>query len=424
MNKKLNKKGFTIVELVIVIVVIAILAAVLIPTFIGLNRKAKIAADTALARELNNAIAMSETDVDTFEEALAALRDGGFLIANLNAKASGCYFVWEDKTNQIIYVDAEDDFKVIYSNGEYEEIGSTWYLAVSSKAKADEIIALNSSIAVKMTISNTKDLNTAINASGENTVYIDESIVISKNSTIVMNNSSASTTIKLGNATVSGNNNDTLSIENVPFQLRAGELTLSGGIVTATGNALDADGEVMNNVINSEGGVLNIEGTKIQTAGSTLAVALSSTTANIKDAELIGSNNVIGTFEGSNVVVENTKVECEYLAVFASSSGGSASNVTIKDGTYHSTLSNLLGVHGGVITVEDGKFDCDTPEKTFKFYNVEGSKIVLKGGTFNGVAFDDLTDTKIDGWINKTDIGSSTVTVEEVEGAWVLTLVK
>lgn len=38
--KKLNKKGFTIVELVIVIAVIAILAAVLIPTFSNVVEKA------------------------------------------------------------------------------------------------------------------------------------------------------------------------------------------------------------------------------------------------------------------------------------------------------------------------------------------------------------------------------------------------
>ena len=38
--KKLNKKGFTIVELVIVIAVIAILAAVMIPTFSGIVEKA------------------------------------------------------------------------------------------------------------------------------------------------------------------------------------------------------------------------------------------------------------------------------------------------------------------------------------------------------------------------------------------------
>ena len=38
--KKMNKKGFTIVELVIVIAVIAILAAVMIPTFGGIIKRA------------------------------------------------------------------------------------------------------------------------------------------------------------------------------------------------------------------------------------------------------------------------------------------------------------------------------------------------------------------------------------------------
>ena len=40
--KKNNRKGFTIVELVIVIAVIAILAGVLIPTFSGIVNKAKL----------------------------------------------------------------------------------------------------------------------------------------------------------------------------------------------------------------------------------------------------------------------------------------------------------------------------------------------------------------------------------------------
>ena len=48
-----NKKGFTIVELVIVIAVIAILAAVLIPTFSGVIGKANISART---QEFTNAL--------------------------------------------------------------------------------------------------------------------------------------------------------------------------------------------------------------------------------------------------------------------------------------------------------------------------------------------------------------------------------
>ena len=49
---KNNKKGFTIVELVIVIAVIAILAGVLIPTFAGVTAKAKKSAALQEARTI------------------------------------------------------------------------------------------------------------------------------------------------------------------------------------------------------------------------------------------------------------------------------------------------------------------------------------------------------------------------------------
>ena len=50
--KRNNKKGFTIVELVIVIAVIAILSAVLIPTFGGITEKANNSARDQEAKNL------------------------------------------------------------------------------------------------------------------------------------------------------------------------------------------------------------------------------------------------------------------------------------------------------------------------------------------------------------------------------------
>ena len=65
-----NKKGFTIVELVVVVAVIAILAAVMIPVFNGVIAKANLSADQKALHDMNTAIAME--GADTLEEAMAA----------------------------------------------------------------------------------------------------------------------------------------------------------------------------------------------------------------------------------------------------------------------------------------------------------------------------------------------------------------
>ena len=69
--KKLNKKGFTIVELVIVMAVIAILAAVMIPTFSGVINDAKETAAKSDAKAIYTQLAAYAADTDNdfdFEE--------------------------------------------------------------------------------------------------------------------------------------------------------------------------------------------------------------------------------------------------------------------------------------------------------------------------------------------------------------------
>lgn len=63
-NKK--KKGFTLIELIIVIAIIAILAAIAIPNFLGIQRKSKIKADIASAKTIYDATsaAIAEGKID------------------------------------------------------------------------------------------------------------------------------------------------------------------------------------------------------------------------------------------------------------------------------------------------------------------------------------------------------------------------
>ena len=92
--KKTNKKGFTIVELVIVIAVIAILAAVLIPTFGGVVDNAKA---SAALQEVKNAytatLADDLTNPETTGDAVSEENEiyvivGEVTISIINGKAA------------------------------------------------------------------------------------------------------------------------------------------------------------------------------------------------------------------------------------------------------------------------------------------------------------------------------------------------
>ena len=101
MNK--NRKGFTIVELVIVIAIIAILAAVLIPTFASLIQKANISKDTQVIRNLNTAIATATEKPETMRDALKIAAEAGYLVDKINAAANGNDILWDSENKVFCY---------------------------------------------------------------------------------------------------------------------------------------------------------------------------------------------------------------------------------------------------------------------------------------------------------------------------------
>ena len=74
--KRNNKKGFTIVELVIVIAVIGILAGILIPTFSGVTSSAKTQAALSSAKAAYTDYAAEHYDDSNFAEVIYVKVDG------------------------------------------------------------------------------------------------------------------------------------------------------------------------------------------------------------------------------------------------------------------------------------------------------------------------------------------------------------
>ena len=93
--KKQNRKAFTIVELVIVIAVIGILAAVLIPTFSGIIESANKAVDTQLVAQINTTLAREDVlggGVNDAVEIQKIVKESGL---KLQTKSKGQY-IWYD----------------------------------------------------------------------------------------------------------------------------------------------------------------------------------------------------------------------------------------------------------------------------------------------------------------------------------------
>ena len=108
MNRN-SKKGFTIVELIIVIAVIAVLAAVLIPTFSNLIQKANEAADQMLIKNLNTALKMDTTvsKHETMSQALNATKANGFDVEKIVARATDNKIVWDSVNDCFAYIEKD-----------------------------------------------------------------------------------------------------------------------------------------------------------------------------------------------------------------------------------------------------------------------------------------------------------------------------
>lgn len=196
MRKKYNR-GFTTPELVIVIVVIAILAAVLIPSFIilatnqnsGEDSDPEVAADIALARNMNAVLAASETTPVSMSDLVVILENNGYRIDNLSPAEQGNVFLWNRTSNRISYI--AGDGTVLYTEDVLPTVFTNspeFWLTVRSKAEMEAWPDLSYYFAADITesleFSTASSINTGNYTAGEVTYTYGEEASVTVEGTL------------------------------------------------------------------------------------------------------------------------------------------------------------------------------------------------------------------------------------------------
>ena len=137
--KASKKRGFTIVELIIVIAVIAILAAVLIPTFSNLISRANESVDIQAARNMNTFLATAKytSGVSSILDVYDVFEESGFKVENYSPLYKGRHYYYDIGYNKILYVD--DGGTVLYpEEHKGEQKGTRSWCSLSMETMKEE----------------------------------------------------------------------------------------------------------------------------------------------------------------------------------------------------------------------------------------------------------------------------------------------
>ena len=110
-----KQKGFTLVELIVVIAIIGVLASILIPSMMGFVKKSKYATANANAKEIYNNLTVYATQLYVSKGIT-----GGFPNVTVSKQyLRDTYNSMSEKERQAMSVDLEGYFGVVYDSNGY-----------------------------------------------------------------------------------------------------------------------------------------------------------------------------------------------------------------------------------------------------------------------------------------------------------------
>ncbi len=195
-----KKRGFTIVELVIVIAVIAILSAVLIPTFAGVVKKSRQSADETAVRNMNTILAADgAVEPTTLEDLYSVLAENGIDAEDYKPLQNDTFFFWDSEENVVVYTDK--DYKVTYPADQVENVNHEAWISLSGEIREDYNGIVFDEGKTKATVSNAEEFYALVNAIN------DEKRDVRKVNTIVF--SAERVLFKGANVAIEGETEDT-----------------------------------------------------------------------------------------------------------------------------------------------------------------------------------------------------------------------
>ena len=357
-----NKKGFTIIELVIVIAVIAILAAVLIPTFAGIIAKANESSDIQATRQMNTALAVAG-DLDDIDDVIDALAEAGFNSKDaLIPVSTGYTFYWYANAKQIVL--ENDKGEVVFPEGVAKEEGT-------SLENSAEYIDVE-----------TNDSNSLLAAvtNGNKDIKLSSDITVTSGLTAL---AGSEITLDLGGNTLSTGMADATKHQ---YALNVyGTVTLTNGTVDARGikiydggKLILGEGVTVNHVDDNGGACLWVyEGAEVVIDGGTFIASKSKSTVETDPA-------VISNF-GGKITINDGKFETTKSYAYAINNF--SGEIEINGGEF-SGYRGVVAAPGGKVTINSGKFavtgNYATDNNVAHVVYAKNGNVVINGGTFTG----------------------------------------